>query len=72
MESSGSVERLGYSLLWQAGMPCVLINPRLVYHYGQSLGFLEKTDRLDARSLPLRRCQGLGGSASAKPCPSNA
>ena len=48
MESSGSVERLGYSLLWQAGLPCGLVNPRLVYHYGQSMGFLEKTDRIDA------------------------
>ena len=48
MESSGSVERLSYSLLWQANMPCALVNPRAVYHYGQSMGYLEKTDRIDA------------------------
>ena len=48
MESSGSVERLGYNLLWEADMPCALVNPRSVYHYGQSMGFLEKTDRIDA------------------------
>lgn len=48
MESSGSAERLAYSLLWQSSMPCALVNPRMVYHYGQSMGFLEKTDRIDA------------------------
>ncbi|MEI9905301.1 MAG: IS110 family transposase [Asticcacaulis sp.] len=69
MESSGSVERLGYSLLWQAGMPCVLINPRLVYHYGQSLGFLEKTDRLDARIIA--RFAGARGLVAVPP-PSHA
>jgi len=51
MESSGGPERLAYSLLWQAGMPCALVNPRLVYHYGQSLGYLEKTDHIDARII---------------------
>ena len=51
MESSGSAERLAYSLLWQAGLPCALVNPRLVYHYGQSMGYLEKTDRIDAKII---------------------
>ena len=51
MESSGSAERLGYALLWQAGMPCALVNPRSVYHYGQAMGYLEKTDRIDAKII---------------------
>ncbi len=51
MESSGSAERLAYSLLWQASLPCALVNPRLVYHYGQSMGYLEKTDRIDAKII---------------------
>ncbi len=51
MESSGSAERLAYALLWQAGMSCALVNPRSVYHYGQSMGFLEKTDRIDAKII---------------------
>jgi len=32
-------------------MPCALVNPRSVYHYGQSMGFLEKTDRIDAMMI---------------------
>ena len=51
MEASGGVERLAYSLLWQAGMPCALANPRNVRDYAKSMGFLEKTDRIDARVI---------------------
>jgi transposase len=51
MEASGGVERLAYSLLWQAGMACALVNPRSVRHYAKGMGFLEKTDRIDARVI---------------------
>ena len=51
MEASGGVERLAYSLLWEAGLPCALTNPRNVRDYAKSMGFLEKTDRIDARVI---------------------
>lgn len=51
MEASGSVERLAYGLLWQADMPCALVNPRNVRFYAKAMGYLEKTDRIDARVI---------------------
>lgn len=51
LESSGHVEKLAFALLWQAKMPCALVNPRSVHYFGKSMGFLEKTDRIDARMI---------------------
>lgn len=48
MEASGGYERLPFALLWQAGLPCALANPRQVRSYAQGMGRFEKTDRLDA------------------------
>lgn len=48
MEATGGYERTAYLLLWQAGQPCALANPRHVHHFAAAMGFLEKTDRLDA------------------------
>jgi transposase len=48
MEASGGCERSAFLLLWEAGLPCGLTNPRSVRHYAQAMGILEKTDRLDA------------------------
>jgi transposase len=48
MEASGGYERRAFLDLWQAGLACALINPRSVRRYAQAMGFLEKTDRIDA------------------------
>jgi transposase len=48
MEASGGYERLPYALLWQEGIPCAIANPRQVRRFAEAMGFLEKTDRLDA------------------------
>lgn len=48
MEASGGYERLPFALLWQAGLPCAIANARQVRHFAQAMGFLEKTDRIDA------------------------
>ena len=48
MEASGGYERQPFLLLWEAGMPCGLTNPRSVRRYAEAMGVLEKTDRLDA------------------------
>ncbi len=48
MEASGGYERRAFLLLWEAGVPCAMTNPRSVRHYAEAMGMLEKTDRLDA------------------------
>lgn len=48
MEASGGYERQAFLLLWEAGVPCALTNPRSVRHYAEAMGVLEKTDRIDA------------------------
>jgi transposase len=51
MEASGGQERRVYALLSQAGLACGLANARQVRHYASSMGFLEKTDRIDAMMI---------------------
>ena len=48
MEATGGYERLAFGLLWAAGLPCVVVNPRSVRRFAEAMGFLEKTDRIDA------------------------
>lgn len=48
MEASGGYERQAFLLLWEAGVPCAMTNPRSVRHYAEAMGVLEKTDRIDA------------------------
>jgi transposase len=48
MEASGGYERTAFLLLWEAGIPCGLTNPKSVRRYAEAMGVLEKTDRLDA------------------------
>ena len=51
MEASGGYERRAFLLLWEAGLPCAMTNPRSVRRYAEAMGILEKTDRLDARII---------------------
>jgi transposase len=48
MEASGGYERRAFLLLWDAGVPCAMTNPRSVRYYAEAMGVLEKTDRIDA------------------------
>ncbi|MDZ7927111.1 MAG: IS110 family transposase [Agrobacterium sp.] len=48
MEASGGYERAVFLLLWELGIACALANPRQVRHFADAMGFLEKTDRIDA------------------------
>lgn len=48
MEASGGYERLAFTLLWEAGLGCAVVNPRQVRRFAEAMGFLEKTDRIDA------------------------
>lgn len=48
MEATGGYERLGFALLWAAGIPAAIVNPRSVRRFAEGMGILEKTDRIDA------------------------
>lgn len=51
MEASGVVGRLAYDLLWRSDMPCALVNPASVRAFAKGMGYLEKTDRIDAEMI---------------------
>jgi len=51
MEASGGYERLAAALLWEAGLPVVIANPRQIRQFGQGMGQQAKTDWLDARMI---------------------
>jgi transposase len=47
MEATGGYERLPFAQLWAADMPVALVNPRSVRRFAESMGALEKTDKID-------------------------
>ncbi len=48
MEATGGYERLPFGLLWQQNIPVAIVNPRAVRQFAEAMGFLEKTDTIDA------------------------
>lgn len=48
MEASGGYERLAYLLLWQMDQACGIVNARSVRRFAEAMGYLEKTDKIDA------------------------
>jgi transposase len=64
MEASGSYERLPFLLLWEAGQPCGIVNARNVRFFAEAMGFLEKTDRIDAAIIAR-----FGEARRVKPTP---
>jgi transposase len=48
MEATGGLERLAFRLLWARGVACAVVNPRQVRRFAEAMGYLEKTDRIDA------------------------
>lgn len=60
MEATGGYERLAFTALWQAGIACAIANPARVRQFAEAMGFLEKTDRIDARMIAhFARVKGL-------------
>jgi transposase len=51
LEATGSLERLVVATLGGAGLPVAVVNPRQIRDFAKGLGFLAKTDRLDAQVL---------------------
>jgi transposase len=68
MEATGGYERLAFGLLWEAGVACAVVNPRSVRRFAEAMGFLEKTDRIDAGVIAdYGRVKRLVGQAPASP-----
>jgi len=51
MEGSGGVEQAAYLALWKLGQPCAIANARAVRSFADAMGYLEKTDRIDAEMI---------------------
>lgn len=51
MEASGGIEQAAFLALWQAGQPCAIANPGAVRNFARAMGYLEKTDRIDAEMI---------------------
>ena len=68
MEATGGYERSAFLLLWQAGLPVALANPRQVRRYAEAMGLLEKTDSIDAAVI-ARFAQARGLAAGHPPSP---
>ncbi len=51
LEATGGYEKLPFALLWEAGLPCAILNPRAVRRFAEAMGVLEKTDAIDARLI---------------------
>lgn len=51
MEASGGIEQDAFLALWQHGQPCAIANPRSVRRFAEAMGYLEKTDRIDAEMI---------------------
>jgi transposase len=48
MEATGGYEKLAHTWLWSHSIPAAIVNPRAVRRFAEAIGFLEKTDRIDA------------------------
>lgn len=53
VESTGGYERALVAKLAALGLPVVVVNPRRVRSFGEGMGFLAKTDAIDAQLLAL-------------------
>jgi transposase len=66
MEATGGYERLAFRLLSAGGVPAAVVNPRQVRRFAEAMGYLEKTDRLDAQVI-ARYALAKGVEAEAPP-----
>lgn len=51
MEATGGYEAVAASMLSEKGLPVVVVNPRQAHDFAKSMGYLAKTDAIDARIL---------------------
>lgn len=50
-ESTGGLETLAVSMLWENNLPVVVVNPRQVRDFAKATGKLAKTDKIDASNI---------------------
>ena len=68
MEATGGLERLPFGLLWEAGLACAIANPRHVRRFAEAMGYLEKTDAIDAGVIAdFAQAKRMVGQAPATP-----
>jgi transposase len=66
MEATGGYEKKPFALLWAQGLPCAILNPRMVRRFAEAMGVLEKTDRIDAGIIAwCAEAKGVGPSEPA-------
>jgi transposase len=51
LEASGGCEKLAFVQLWADKIACAIINPRQARAFAEAMGYLEKTDSIDAQVL---------------------
>lgn len=51
LEATGGLERKAAMALCVAGLPVMVVNPRQARDFAKSMGYLSKTDAIDARTL---------------------
>jgi transposase len=51
MEATGGYERRAFLRLWELGLPCAVTNALHVRLFAESMGAIEKTDRIDAAMI---------------------
>jgi transposase len=56
LEATGGFERLSAVALCRAGLPVMVINPRQARDFAKAMGYLAKTDAIDARVLSHFAC----------------
>jgi transposase len=61
MEATGGYEQQAFARLSEQGLPTAILNPRAVRKFAESMGRLEKTDRIDAAMIAFY--------AEVKQCP---
>jgi len=65
LEATGGYEKQAFALLWAQGVAVALLNPRAVRDFAKAMGWLEKTDRIDARMIA--RFAAVKGSVASTP-----
>jgi transposase len=51
MEATGGLEAAAAAVLCRAGLPVLVVNPRQARDFAKGMGYLAKTDAIDARAL---------------------
>lgn len=51
MEATGGYEKQAFAQLWGLGLQAAIVNPRNVRDFAKAMGWLEKTDKIDAGAI---------------------